>query len=71
MTNDNTARLELPPTHTDLEITNLVHRALATVRSAYEHNQRHTLLGAIAGEAPATDASSSHNSRSPQLKVEH
>ena len=47
MTNDKITRIELTPSHTDLEITNLMYRALAAVRNPGRFGDRKVFISAL------------------------
>jgi hypothetical protein len=47
MTNSNAARIDLTPTYNDLEITSLVHRALATVLDAGRFGDRKVFIASL------------------------
>jgi hypothetical protein len=47
MTNPTTARVDVTPTHTDLAITDLVHRALAAVQNAGRFGDRKVFIASL------------------------
>lgn len=55
MTNTTAARLERTPTHNDLAITGLVHRALAVVRDAGRFSERKVFISSLWTQMIAID----------------